>query len=72
VRCEAVGPYQVTYPLAGDRRVGGPIKSLEWDRTGERLAVTFSGDQEGTEVIALFATRLQPFLQLTPRSIGSP
>jgi hypothetical protein len=67
VRCEAVGPYQVTYPLAGDRRVGGPIKSLEWDRTGERLAVTFSGDQEGAEVIALFATSLQPFLQLTPR-----
>jgi hypothetical protein len=52
--------------------VGGPIKSLEWDRTGERLAVTFSGDQEGAEVIALFATSLQPFLQLTPRHPPPP
>jgi len=67
VRCETVGPYQVTYPMAGEQKVGGPVRNLEWDCTGERLAVTFSGEEQGTELIALYATRLHPFLQFTPR-----
>jgi len=67
VRCEAVGPYQVEYPMAGERKVGGPIRTMEWDQNGERLVVTFSGDEEGRELIALYVTRLHPFLQFSPR-----
>lgn len=53
--------------MAKEQKVGGAIRAIEWDRTGERLAITFSGEEAGTELIALYATRLHPFLQFTPR-----
>jgi aladin len=44
--------------------VGGPIQSLAWDQTSERLAVQFGGI--AAAYIAVFETRLKPILELVP------
>jgi len=70
---ESVGPMEVTYPTTGiQQRVGGPIGQLEWDRTAQRLAITFlpSGDllaRDGSELVALFATTTQYPITYTHR-----
>lgn len=48
----------------GPIRVGGTIKNMVWDPTGERLAVLFRGPR--AENIALFQTRIEPVLELIP------
>ncbi|KAK9768708.1 hypothetical protein K7432_000461 [Basidiobolus ranarum] len=37
--------------------VGGPIRQLVLDRTGERLIVSFDGDADGSELLAIFLVR---------------
>ena len=39
------------------------IRQLEWDQAGERLAVIF----ENSELIALYASRLTPTLEFSPK-----
>eukprot|EP00054_Salpingoeca_dolichothecata_P005215 m.33668 g.33668 ORF g.33668 m.33668 type:complete len:450 (-) comp15286_c0_seq3:157-1506(-) len=44
--------------IFNDIRVGGVIEQLTWDESGERLAVSFRGDEHGSSLIAIFRTRL--------------
>ena len=46
--------------------VGGDIRQLAWDDRGERLAVTFTGSQPNSELIALFSTSISPDFELNP------
>jgi len=44
--------------VSGTDAVGGIVDMLAWSPTNERLAVSFRGHHMGSELIALFATRL--------------
>lgn len=68
VRAESLDSYLATYPSGDTVTVGGRIRDLAWDITGERLAVTTQGpDEEADSLVALYALRLSPFVDLTPR-----
>jgi len=70
VRSDDIGSYKVISKISGDEiNVGGPIKEICWDNSGERLAITFLGNdlQNGTDLIALYSSKLIPFLDFTPR-----
>lgn len=49
-------------------RIGGCVHSMDWDESGERLAVSFQNEEgRGCQpFIALFRTRLKPALEITP------
>eukprot|EP00731_Ephydatia_muelleri_P007900 Em0004g238a len=49
-----------------DIHVGGCVHSLAWDQSGERMAVIFTDDSPGSELVAVFRTRLSPILELLP------
>jgi len=54
---------------AGDVSVGGNIQNMVWDKTGERLGVMFVKKDkifQTHQLIALFRTRVQPTLEITP------
>ncbi|RKO92168.1 hypothetical protein BDK51DRAFT_27788 [Blyttiomyces helicus] len=49
-------------PITGEGHVtvGGPVKQMEMDPSGERLAVTFEPQGEGSELVALFRIAYTP------------
>ncbi|XP_059148729.1 aladin-like [Physella acuta] len=48
-------------------RVGGQVKSVVWDKTGERLAVLFQPNElENNQVVAVFKSTIYPVLELFP------
>eukprot|EP01097_Dermamoeba_algensis_P009367 TRINITY_DN6594_c0_g1_i1.p1 TRINITY_DN6594_c0_g1~~TRINITY_DN6594_c0_g1_i1.p1 ORF type:complete len:408 (-),score=53.98 TRINITY_DN6594_c0_g1_i1:233-1456(-) len=49
------------------RTVGGGIWSMSWDPKGERLAITFKEEEEGSQYIALYQTSLLPTLSVSLR-----
>lgn len=49
-----------------DVHVGGCVHSLAWDPSGERMAIIFTDDSPGSELVAVFRTRLSPILELLP------
>ncbi|XP_023223058.1 LOW QUALITY PROTEIN: aladin-like [Centruroides sculpturatus] len=44
-------------------RIGGRIQNMIWDKTGERLAVSF---KDNSELIAIFRTKVKPILEIHP------
>jgi len=48
-------------------RAGGAIKSIAWDKTGERVAVMFQPDELGNNhLVAVFKATIHPVLELIP------
>ncbi|CAH1788749.1 unnamed protein product [Owenia fusiformis] len=47
-------------------KIGGTAKHMIWDPTGERLAVTFKNNCNGSEYIAVYRTKLHPVLEIMP------
>ncbi|NXL91652.1 AAAS protein, partial [Alectura lathami] len=55
--------------LYGEERIGGAVRSMAWDPTGERLAVIIRGDPSAAgsqTVVAVFRTRNSPVFELLP------
>ncbi|GAB6026590.1 hypothetical protein CHUAL_013003 [Chamberlinius hualienensis] len=46
--------------------IGGSVQSMAWDKTGTRLAVSFESKGKSQELIAVFRTKLNPSLIVTP------
>lgn len=44
---EDIGPYSVTLGSGRELTVGGNIKEIAWDMTGQRLVVSFLDDSQG-------------------------
>lgn len=44
-------------------RIGGRIQNMIWDKTGERLAISF---KDNSELIAVFRTKVKPVLEIHP------
>ncbi|CAL1547300.1 unnamed protein product [Lymnaea stagnalis] len=53
--------------LSEDVRVGGQVKSIVWDETGERVAVMFQPNDLGNNhLVAVFKSTIHPVLELVP------
>ncbi|KAH9503246.1 hypothetical protein Btru_068553 [Bulinus truncatus] len=60
---------QVSFASQGgiNIRVGGQVKSIVWDETGERLAVMFqSNESESHQCVAVFKSTVHPVMELLP------
>ncbi len=68
LRTEDLAAYLVRTTQAGEQRICGAVRSLEWDPSGERVAVGFVD----SDVVALFSSRLQPSLELAPSALVRP
>jgi len=64
---KVVKTVDLSYHVIDTTRVGGPISNMAWDETGERMAISFSGSEPGSELIALFAVKISPALEFLPR-----
>jgi len=67
-RSDDIGRFPVRTQDGTVTFVGGVINQIEWDPTGERLAVTFLGNEENEDLIAVFAPLISPAIfELNPR-----
>lgn len=68
IRSDSISSYGVTTKSGIEYSVGGPIKQIAWDNTGERLVVSFVGNDSnlGNDLIAVYHSKLAPFLELHP------
>jgi len=67
VKINDFGEYGGEYgSRSGTFRVGGAIKQLAWDPTGERLAVIFEEYAAGSPYVAIYSTNLQSIIDFTP------
>ncbi|BFY98151.1 hypothetical protein BsWGS_01191 [Bradybaena similaris] len=62
-----VSQVNVSTELTEQIRVGGLVKSVIWDATGERLAVMFEPNELGNNsLVAVFKVTIHPILELLP------
>ncbi|TPX62433.1 hypothetical protein SpCBS45565_g07042 [Spizellomyces sp. 'palustris'] len=60
-------PMRISRTSAGTvLKVGGVIKRMSFDPTGERLALAFEGDHLGAELVYLLAVRTRPLPKFQP------
>jgi aladin len=46
--------------------VGGCVQGMSWDPTGERLAIIFTADSPGHNLVAVFRTRVTSMVEILP------
>uniref|UniRef100_A0A0B7A6Y9 Aladin seven-bladed propeller domain-containing protein n=1 Tax=Arion vulgaris TaxID=1028688 RepID=A0A0B7A6Y9_9EUPU len=62
-----VSQVSVSTELIEQVRVGGQVKSIVWDTTGERIAVLFEPNELGNNsLVAVFKVTIHPILELLP------
>ncbi|XP_065896924.1 aladin-like [Dysidea avara] len=67
VKCADLSPhcFESSGP-ACDTQVGGWIQSMAWDSSGERLAVIFTRDSPGYDLVAILHTNLRTGVEVIP------
>lgn len=63
IACVDLSETELQTEKSSSVKVGGLIQQMVWDSQGERLAVVFQGN---CDYVAVFRTRLQPTLEITP------
>jgi len=67
LRCDNTEQYNISFPNGQTESVGGAIKEMQWDPTGERLVISFLGNQSGSNLMALYTTSISEELHIIPR-----